>query len=154
MRRTTLCLLIKDNQILLAMKKRGFGAGKWNGVGGKVSEGESIESAAIREMDEEIGVKAELADLRQVGSIKFYFAENPEFNQHMHVFTLRIWQGEPAETEEMMPRWYGFGEIPYEAMWVDDKFWLPKVLRGKKIDASFYFREGGKVLENQEVNEV
>lgn len=154
MKPTTLCLLLKNNQILLAMKKRGFGAGKWNGVGGKVLEGESIELAAIREMKEEIGVDSDVADLENVGSIKFYFSDNPEFDQHMHVFTLQNWQGEPSETEEMKPQWFGFSEIPYATMWIDDKFWLPKVLNGKKIDASFYFREGGKILENQEVREI
>lgn len=35
---TTLCLLKKENSILLAMKKRGFGAGKYNGVGGKIEK--------------------------------------------------------------------------------------------------------------------
>ena len=43
MKISTLCFLVKDNQILLAMKKRGFGEGKWNGVGGKVNPGETIE---------------------------------------------------------------------------------------------------------------
>ncbi|HET8669978.1 MAG TPA: NUDIX domain-containing protein, partial [Candidatus Saccharimonadales bacterium] len=41
---------------LLAMKKRGFGINKWNGVGGKVDEDETIEQAAIRECQEEITV--------------------------------------------------------------------------------------------------
>lgn len=34
--------------VLLGMKKRGFGAGKWNGFGGKVQPGETIEEAARR----------------------------------------------------------------------------------------------------------
>jgi hypothetical protein len=33
---TTLLLLIKNNKIMLALKKRGFGEGKFNGVGGKL----------------------------------------------------------------------------------------------------------------------
>ena len=36
---TTLCILKKENQILLAMKKRGFGTGKYNGVGEKIENG-------------------------------------------------------------------------------------------------------------------
>lgn len=154
MRPTTLCLLMRENKILLAMKKRGFGSGKWNGVGGKVSDDESVEEAALREVEEEIGVKADPDDLISAGSIRFYFAENPEFDQHMHVFILKNWRGEPTETEEVKPAWYGFSEIPYEAMWIDDKFWLPRVLGGKRIDASFYFREGGKILESQEMREI
>lgn len=54
--RRTLLFLIKDDHVLLAMKKRGFGAGNWNGVGGKIEAGESIEQALVRECQEEIGV--------------------------------------------------------------------------------------------------
>ena len=36
LRQATICLLRKNDEVLLAMKKRGFGVGKWNGVGGKV----------------------------------------------------------------------------------------------------------------------
>ena len=53
---TTLCLLRKENKILLAMKKRGFGTGKYNGVGGKIENGETLNEAMIRETKEEIGV--------------------------------------------------------------------------------------------------
>jgi len=48
----TLCIVLKRNEILLGMKKRGFGKGKWNGFGGKVLRGETIEKAAKRELRE------------------------------------------------------------------------------------------------------
>ena len=77
MRQATLCLLIKENQdkeeLLLAMKKRGFGVGKWNGVGGKINpvKGDrNIEDTAIRETEEEIGVK--IKDLEKVAILSFY----------------------------------------------------------------------------------
>jgi 8-oxo-dGTP pyrophosphatase MutT (NUDIX family) len=54
--RRTLLFLITEDKILLAMKKRGFGTGKWNGVGGKIESGESLEAALVRECQEEIGV--------------------------------------------------------------------------------------------------
>jgi 8-oxo-dGTP pyrophosphatase MutT (NUDIX family) len=55
MKQTTNCFFLNDRgEVLLAMKKRGFGAGKWNGVGGKVQEGEDIVVAALREIKEEI----------------------------------------------------------------------------------------------------
>ena len=57
--RTTLSFLIKEKQILLAMKKRGFGVSKWNVVGGKQQIGETIRQTALREMKEEIGIKAQ-----------------------------------------------------------------------------------------------
>ena len=43
----TLVLILQDEKILLGMKKRGFGAGRWNGFGGKVREDESIESSTF-----------------------------------------------------------------------------------------------------------
>ena len=44
----TLVFIRRQGEILLGYKKRGFGAGKWNGFGGKVEAGETIEEAAER----------------------------------------------------------------------------------------------------------
>lgn len=44
----TLALIRKEERILLGMKKRGFGAGRWNGFGGKVNNDETILQAAKR----------------------------------------------------------------------------------------------------------
>ncbi len=74
MKQTTLCLLMDDKRILLAMKKRGFGAGLWNGCGGKIQPGESTVAAALREMHEEIGVTADEKDLIPAGHLFFYFS--------------------------------------------------------------------------------
>lgn len=52
----TLYIIEKNNQILLGLKKRGFGMGKWNGFGGKVMESESITQGAIRELKEECNI--------------------------------------------------------------------------------------------------
>jgi len=63
MRQTTLCLLLKENKILFAMKKRGFGVGRWNGAGGKFDPergDKHILDAAVRETEEEIGVKKKI----------------------------------------------------------------------------------------------
>lgn len=55
--RRTLLFLRRGDELLLAMKKRGFGKGKWNGVGGKLEAGETLEQALIRETVEETGVR-------------------------------------------------------------------------------------------------
>jgi 8-oxo-dGTP diphosphatase / 2-hydroxy-dATP diphosphatase len=154
MRSTTLCLLLKDDRVLLAMKKRGFGAGRWNGVGGKVQEGETIEAAALREMEEEIGVRAKEGALEKAAFLTFYFKTKPEWDQEVTVFVLREWEGEPSESEEMKPAWYAFDQVPYAEMWPDDKDWLPIVLDKRKVKADFHFADLGDVFEKVELAEV
>ena len=149
MRQATLCLLIKEGElgreILLAMKKRGFGVGKWNGVGGKLDlqRGDrNIIDAAIRETEEEIGVK--IKELEKVAVLNFYFpyvAKEKSWDQEVHVFLVKNWEGEPAETEEMNPKWFKESDIPFNKMWADDKFWLSHILDGKKLKADFTFGE-------------
>ncbi len=143
MRTSTLCFLLKDGQILLAMKKRGFGEGKWNGVGGKANEGENIEHAALREMEEEIGVAAQESDLKPMGLLHFHSAENEKLNWDVHVFFLHAWHGDPRESEEMRPRWYPISHLPFEDMWPDDKHWLPHMLAREKIMGDFEFNKAG-----------
>ncbi|MCX6720471.1 MAG: 8-oxo-dGTP diphosphatase [Candidatus Staskawiczbacteria bacterium] len=146
MRQATLCLLIEKDKILLAMKKRGFGVGRWNGAGGKVKDGESIIDAMIRETKEEIGV--EVKNPEKFGLFHFNFPHKPEWDQDVHLFVVKEWDGSPAESEEMMPAWFYFEQIPYEEMWPDDKHWLPHVLQGKKVEASFIFGQGDVVRKH------
>ena len=149
----TLLFLVRKNpsgeitDICLAMKKRGFGAGRWNGVGGKVVPPETIEAAMLRETTEEIGVTP--TAFEKVGIIDFFFSHKPEWNQQGHIYISESWSGEPSESEEMAPQWFKVSDIPYSHMWSDDSYWLPKVLEGKKIRASFTFGEGDETLEHE-----
>ena len=93
MKASTLCFLVKNDQILLAMKKRGFGAGLWNGAGGKANDGEDIKTAALRELNEEIGIVGSGRDLEPMGILKFR-SVNKELDWNVHVFFLKRWQGE------------------------------------------------------------
>ena len=145
-----MCYLIKEEngckEILLAKKKKGFGEGKWNGVGGKIEEKDKdILETAVRETKEEIGIHIEVPE--KVASLSFYFPHKKEWNQNVHVFVAKQWRGELKESEEMLPKWFKHQEIPYHEMWDDDKFWLESVLDGKKIKASFVFGEREKLVE-------
>lgn len=156
MKNATLLFLVKKDgdtitDICLAMKKRGFGAGRWNGVGGKVDEGETIEQATLREAKEEIGIDAR--ELTKVAELTFSFALKPEWNQLVHVYITETWSGDSIESEEMAPAWYQPATIPYDTMWPDDIYWLPKVIEGETIVASFTFGEKDSVLE-QDVRSV
>jgi ADP-ribose pyrophosphatase YjhB (NUDIX family) len=147
MKNVTILFLMREGEILLAMKKRGFGVGKWNGVGGKADEGESIEQTAVRECQEEIGVTPMQPKL--IGKIKFYNKADPTFGHYAHVFTATEWQGEPTETEEMRPQWFATSKIPYDEMWPDDPLWLPVLLDGKLFEATFTLN--GDVIDSHDI---
>ena len=142
----TLVFLRRDDEVLLAMKKRGFGAGNWNGVGGKVEAGEEVRAAAVREVQEEIGVTP-LA-LESVARLTFRYPKGKITEWDGYVYICTEWKGEPIETEEMAPRWFKLGDIPYEQMWADDPHWLPLVLAGKRVKAEFTFDADNKVTEH------
>ena len=133
---TTLCIIHQHPRILLGMKKRGFGAGRWNGFGGKIKAGESIEDATKREMQEESGV--EIENLDKVGIMEFEFKGNPEIIE-VHVFKSENFEGEIIESEEMKPQWFHVDEIPFKEMWPDDLYWMPLFLKGKKFKGKFLF---------------
>jgi len=154
MKQTNLCFLLKDDMVLLAMKKRGFGAGKWNGVGGKVQEGEDVTTSAIREIKEEIGVTVAAGDLELVGTLDFDFTDNHDWAQTCTVFLVRRWEGDPAESEEMRPEWHTKDKLPFGEMWIDDPHWVPMVLAGKKIKGKFLFEDKGGSMINFAVSEI
>ncbi|MDR2337645.1 MAG: 8-oxo-dGTP diphosphatase [Deltaproteobacteria bacterium] len=138
---TTLLFLRKGDQILLAMKKRGFGVGKYNGVGGKFMPNETPHEAMIRECQEEILVTP--TKYCRVALIRFneLFDNNQKQKIIMHVFLADEWAGEPTESEEMSPKWFKISDIPYNKMFADDIFWLPLILEEKYILADFDFNK-------------
>lgn len=146
----TLCIVVEEERILLGMKKEGFGKGKWNGFGGAVEEGETVLEAALRELREEAGIEA--LQYSYAGKIMFRFDKKPEWDQLVHIYLVKKWSGTPAETDEMLPKWFNKNEIPYFEMWTDDILWLPKVIRGKTIDAEFVFEEDGEKIKNYKIN--
>ena len=146
MKISTIGYCLKENEILLAMKKRGFGAGKWNGFGGKVKESEKIKSAAAREIFEESGLQVEETALQQVAMLQFYFESELVFKSH--VFLAKEWEGEAKESEEMKPQWYPMDKLPFDEMWAADCQWMPLILSGKKIEGVVNFNSDGSLVKD------
>ncbi|MBN3305148.1 oxidized purine nucleoside triphosphate hydrolase [Amia ocellicauda] len=146
----TLVLVVQPGRVLLGLKKRGFGAGKWNGFGGKVQPGESIEQAAERELFEECSLTVDA--LEKIGQIKFEFVGETEL-MDVHVFRADSFHGEPEESDEMRPQWFDWDKIPFERMWADDVFWFPLMLQKKKFRGYFKF-QGHDVILEQQLDEV
>ena len=138
----TLLFIIDDDQILLIEKKRGLGAGKINGPGGKLEGRETPEQCAVRECQEEIGVTAR--NPRYVGQHRFQFVDG--YSIHVHVFISRDYEGTPVETDEAIPLWFPIDAIPYHRMWADDALWLPLVVDGKTVSGDWIF-DGDDIVD-------
>jgi 8-oxo-dGTP diphosphatase / 2-hydroxy-dATP diphosphatase len=144
---TTLCLIYKHPKILLGLKKKGFGEGRWNGYGGKVHEDETIEESVVREMREECAITPTKFENR--GVMYFEFQEIPDQIYEVNLFAILEYEGEPVETEEMKPQWFDVNALPWDKMWDDDRIWYPLFLEGKKFEANFLFDGNEKVIRHE-----
>lgn len=149
MKNLTLCFIVRDDEVLLGKKKRGFGVGRFNGFGGKLENDETIHQGAVREIREEVGIIVEEQHLVDSGYIIFHFDDAPDASFRANIFTIKHWTGEEQETEEMLPKWFSHGSLPFDEMWEDDPHWVPQVLSGKKVSGSCSFtsfsNNGGKL---------
>jgi len=133
----TLMFVIKDGRILLIEKKRGLGAGKINGPGGKIEPGETPLEAAIRETQEELHVTPHAP--RKLGELMFSMSDSPDIM--CHVYRADDFTGTPTETDEAVPAWTALEEIPYHNMWEDDRHWLPLVISEQTFRGRFVFAD-------------
>lgn len=138
----TLLFIVDNGNILLIRKKRGLGAGKINGPGGKLDPGETITECAVREVQEELGVTP--LNPKKYGELRFQFID--DYSIHVHVFVACQYTGRPLETQEAVPHWFALADIPYEQMWADDEIWLPRILAGEQVDGRFVF-DGDRILD-------
>lgn len=149
----TLVYLRRGDEILLGYKKRGFGMGQWNGLGGKVEDGEEIGTAARREVKEEVGV--DVGALRKFGIIEcdYQNVEKPSVLE-IHLFESFDFSGEPIESEEIEPRWFKVSEYPFDQSWPDDRYWFPFYIEGKTFRGSFLFDGYDKITSYEVIDQV
>ena len=140
----TLLFVIRDGQMLLIRKKRGLGAGKINGPGGRVDPGETPLECAVREVQEELRVTP--TGIEHRGELLFQFTDG--YSIHVQVFSATGCEGEPEETDEAIPLWTDLGRIPYDEMWADDYIWLPLMLEGQAFVGRFVF-DGDAMLDHE-----
>lgn len=142
----TLCLWQQGDNLLLGKKKRGFGAGHWNGFGGKLMPGESIEAATNREMREECGV--EVLEMEKRGVMRFTFTDGSD-ELEVHLFAVTAASGEPKESDEMFPQWFPITALPFDHMWADDIHWMPYFLDGTYFEGEFHFQDVHTLLDHK-----
>lgn len=142
----TLCYVRRNDEVLLGMKKRGFGKGLWNGLGGKLKKREAIKTAVHREVYEE--AKIRVGPIKKCGMLNFFFAELPDTTYEVHIFSTRFFLGKPKETEEMRPRWFREDKLPFRTMWPDDKYWMSYLLQDKKFKGKFFFDKKNRIIRH------
>lgn len=136
--------VVQNDRVLLIRKKRGLGAGKINGPGGKLDTGETIQQCAHREIHEELNVCVN--DSVNAGRLRFQFVDG--YSIDVQVFTTNSFTGTPTETDEAVPLWFAVSDIPYHEMWADDQIWLPRVLAGERVNGRFVF-DGDLLVEHE-----
>lgn len=142
--RATLLFVVRDDEILLIRKKRGLGAGKINGPGGRIDADETPLECAIREVQEELLITP--TGVEPCGELMFQFVDG--LSIHGYVFIARSHDGEPTETDEAIPLWTPVDAIPYDQMWQDDRLWLPLMLKGRRFVGRFLF-DGDEMLGHE-----
>ncbi len=127
--------------MLLGFKKTGFGAGRWVGLGGHIEDGEQPADAAAREVAEESSLIVVASSLVHMARLNFVFPVRPSWNQTADVFVTEHFAGEAAESDEVIPRWFGVDALPFDGMWDDARYWVPRVLAGQRVTADITFAD-------------
>jgi 8-oxo-dGTP diphosphatase len=140
--RATLLFVIDGDRILLIRKKRGLGAGKINGPGGRIEPGESPAECAVRELHEEVGLV--VREPRPCGEHHFQFTDG--YSLHVHVFASSEFEGAIIETDEAIPMWVSTDALPYDEMWEDDRLWMPHMLAGRPF-VGWYLFDGDAMVD-------
>jgi 8-oxo-dGTP diphosphatase len=135
-----------EPELLLGLKKRGFGEGRVVAPGGRLEPGETAEQACVREVAEEVGLALEQADLDPAGGVLFRFAARPDWDLYVALFRTDRFKGEPSESDELSPAWYPLADLPWDGMWPDARHWLPRVLAGEVIEAEITLGVDGETV--------
>lgn len=93
--------LKKDGKILIGQRPENHSlAGQWEFPGGKIESGETPEQALARELFEELGIEAEVGDLKMACTHSY-----GDVGILILFFEVLYWKGEPKAQHHMMLEW-------------------------------------------------
>lgn len=136
--------------LLLKKATRGVSKDKWNGLGGKIDDGETVEHCATREVFEETGLVVD--GLFKHGKLNFHMDGKEELSFSVHLFSTKSFSGELKQTDEGELKWFDVGSLPLNDMWDDDIYWIEYMLKGDRFDADFYYDKENKVVVKHSVD--
>lgn len=121
--------LKKENRILVGQRPENNSlAGLWEFPGGKIELGESPEEALTRELSEELGIQAEIGELKlsvthsynDVGIVILFYE-------------VLFWKGEPKAKHHLMLDWIYPEELKERSIPEANKKVLPKIFKALGI---------------------
>ncbi len=146
----TVCFISRNNKILLQKRPdRQRWAGILNGPGGKIERNETPLQAVIREVAEETTLVIRETTLH--GTVRLVFNGSREQQLLVHIFSTSTFSGRPRGAEGTL-RWYSKEQLPFDRMWPDQRYWLPLVLAGGRLNALSHFDEAGSILQASELH--
>lgn len=141
MKLATLCYVKHQNQTLMihrVKKANDIHEGKWNGLGGKLEQGESPEQCVIREVFEEAGLQ--IAHPRFHGLL--VFAGFKQDDWYVWVYTADQFSGELlAVTNEGNLMWVADDQLSGLNLWPSDLIFLPWINTGRIFSARFQYAD-------------
>ncbi len=148
----TILIIYPRPRMFLGFKnpKKKFG-GKWNGFGGGLEEGQSLEECAIKETYDETGLVVK--DLKKRGIIRFYFEDGEE--HEVHIYITDNYKGEPNTLKDFVKyKYFHENEISkvYNDMMPADRYWIPFLISGKLFTGRVYFTKKSGKLEVKDYN--
>lgn len=101
-------ILIKDNMILVGQRPENHTlAGLWEFPGGKIELGESPEQALARELNEELGISAEIGDLKIACTHSY-----SDVGIIILFYEVLFWKGEPKTKHHINLKWLKPADLP------------------------------------------
>ena len=138
----TLCYIRKNGKTLMlhrVKKENDMHEGKWNGLGGKIEDGETPEECAIREIKEESGLHAK--NLLMKGVLTF-----PQFSKgetwYVFLYLITEFEGELIESNEGNLEWINDDKLCNLNIWDGDKIFMKWLDQEGFFSGKFMYKDG------------
>lgn len=139
-----------SGRVLMGRKTRIIGVGLFNGPGGGIEEGETIDEATVREVREEIDIAVDPKKLQRRAVIycnNFKKDGITPFACKLYVSVAPIWTGIARQSKELVDLvWFFPHQLPLVQMMAGDCDWVPQVLAGKTLEAEVWYAPGMRRL--------
>ena len=150
MKLATLCYLKRDGKTLMihrVKKTNDMHQGKWNGLGGKLDQGETPEECVIREVFEESGLRISNPLLKGVLTFP-KFARDEDW--YAFIFVADQFVGHLIDSSEGVLRWIKDEQLLALELWEGDRIFIPWLERPGFFSGKFVY-QAGKLVDHSVV---